>query len=440
MPFNLTHEQLLLINLLLRVAVMAGITSLLLGFRFVTNFLMRMSVTAAARARVAALFSAVFIFGVLIRRLSSQGAMDLSLEGTLLAGFLGGVWVGTGVGAAIGAACYLFGETVALPFYAAAGLVSGLLFTTLGGRGELWNYSLNPFLIVYNFIERLSKRRLDRNFIPFAACIVFEIVRYGLIGRYAARKLLYGFPPNGAFQYTLDLAVAVYTLGIALKMANGAKMEIQLREEERQLIRARITTLRSQINPHFLFNTLNSISALIRTDAEKAREMTRRLASIFRKSLEESGETHPLRDEIEFIDDYLSIERVRFGEDKLRVTKEIDPGTLDVPVPIMILQPLVENAIKHGISKKVEGGELRIIARRTGDGIDIEIENDGPRVEGLRLERLLPNGMGLKNVIERINIYSCGAGRFDILARNEGGARVRLSMPRMSERMEDECT
>jgi two-component system LytT family sensor kinase len=437
---KLTPEQLLLINLLLRVAVMAGITSLVLGFRFVTNFLMRMSLTAAARARVAALFSAIFIFGVLIRRLSSQGAMDLSLEGTLLAGFLGGVWVGTGVGAAIGTACYLFGETVALPFYAAAGLVSGLLFTTLGGRGELWNYSLNPFLIVYNFIERLSKRRLDRNFIPFAAVIVFEIARYGLIDRYAGRKLLYGFNPTGAFQFTLDLAVAVYTLGIALKMANGAKMEIQLREEERQLIRARITTLRSQINPHFLFNTLNSISALIRSDAEKAREMTRRLASIFRKSLEESGETHSLRDEIEFIDDYLSIERVRFGEDKLRVTKEIDPGALDVPVPIMILQPLVENAIKHGISQKVEGGELRIVARRTGAGIDIEIENDGPRVEELRLERLLPNGMGLKNVVERVNIYSCGAGRFDILARKEGGARVLLTMPRISERMEGECT
>jgi hypothetical protein len=202
MQFNLTSDQLLLINLLLRVAVMAGITSLVLGFRFVTNFLMRMSVTAAARARVAALFSAVFIFGVLIRRLSSQGAMDLSLEGTLLAGFLGGVWVGAGVGAAIGAACYLFGETLALPFYAAAGLASGLLFTTLGGRGELWNYSLNPFLIVYNFIERLSKRRLDRNFIPFAAVLVFEIARYGLIHRFAARGLIYGFPPRGTFLYT----------------------------------------------------------------------------------------------------------------------------------------------------------------------------------------------------------------------------------------------
>jgi two-component system LytT family sensor kinase len=439
MPTSLTSDQLLLINLLLRVAVMAGITSLLLSFRSVTGLIMRISVTAAARARVAALFSAVFIVGVLIRRLSNQGAMDLSLEGTLLAGFLGGVWVGTGVGAAIGVVCYLFGETVALPFYAAAGLASGLLFTTLGGRGEVWNYSLNPFLIFYNFIERLARRRLDRNFIPFAAVVVFEVVRYSLIARYAGRRLFYGYHPHGTFLYTIDLAVAVYALGIALKMANGARMEIQLREEERQLTRARITTLRSQINPHFLFNTLNSISALIRTDAEQAREMTRRLASIFRKSLEESGETHPLRDEIEFIEDYLSIERVRFGEDKLRVTKEIDPGVLEVPVPIMILQPLVENAIKHGISKKVEGGELRIVARRANGGVEIEIENDGPPLADVSLSRLMANGVGLKNVAERINIYSCGAGRFSILPRAEGGARVRLSMPRMTDRIEEEC-
>jgi len=440
MPVKLTPEQLLLINLLLRLAVMAGITSLVLGFRFVTQFLTRVRVAAAARARMTALLSAVFILGVVVRKLSNQGAMDLSLEGVLLSGFLGGVWVGTGVGAAIGFVCYLFGETVALPYYAAAGIMSGLLCTTLGRRGELWNFSLNPFFIIYNFIERLSRRRLDRNFIPFAMCMVFVLVRYALIKRYALHGQFYGFLPKSAFLYVLDIAVAVYTLGIALKMVNGARMEIALREEEQQLIRARITTLRSQINPHFLFNTLNSISALIRSDAEGAREMTRRLASIFRKSLEESDETHPLRDEMDFIDDYLSIERVRFGDDKFRVTKEIDPAALDVPVPVMILQPLVENAIKHGISRKVEGGVLRIAARRAGSGVEIELENDGPRLGALRLDELLAKGMGLKNVIERLDIYSCGEGRFDMLPRKEGGALVRLSIPRGSERMEGECT
>ena len=110
MPVKLTPEQLLLINLLLRVIIMAGIASLVLGFRFVSNFILRRSVSVVDRLRMAALLSAIFIACVVVRKFTYQGAMDLSLEGALLAGFLGGVWVGTGVGAAIGAACFLFGE------------------------------------------------------------------------------------------------------------------------------------------------------------------------------------------------------------------------------------------------------------------------------------------------------------------------------------------
>jgi two-component system LytT family sensor kinase len=437
-PVKLAPEQLLLINLLLRVIVMAGITSFVLGFRFVSDFLMRASLSMVGRLRMIVLLSVIFIVGVVVRKLTYQGAMDLSLEGALLAGFLGGVWVGSGVGAAIGAACFLFGEKVALPYYATAGFVSGALVSVLRARGEIWNFSFNPFSIMYNFFEGLFQRRLDRNFIPFAACLVFAAARYGLLRRFQARGLLYGYLPSGSFLVALDLVVLVYTLGIALKMANNARIEILLREEERQLIHARIATLRSQINPHFLFNTLNSISALIRTDAEKAREMTRRLASIFRKSLDESGETHAIRDEIAFIDDYLSIERVRFGDERLIVIKDIDPAALDAQVPVMILQPIVENAIKHGISRRIDGGLVRIGVKRTGKGIEIEIENDGPPVADCGIEDLTSRGLGLRNVIERIAIHSCGGGHLTIEPGRNGGAVVRLALPTKT-RTVDSC-
>ena len=173
----------------------------------------------------------------------------------------------------------------------------------------------------------------------------------------------------------LDLAVLVYTLGIALKMASSARTECIMREEERQLTHARLATLRSQINPHFLFNTLNSIAALIRTDTEKARDMTKKLAAIFRKSLEESSDTHAFADELRFIDDYLAIEKVRFGDENLKIIKNIEPATLDLQVPSMILQPIVENAVKHGISQRAEGGELIVVSRLRRGGIEIVIEN-----------------------------------------------------------------
>jgi two-component system LytT family sensor kinase len=438
MPVTLTPEQLLLINLLLRVIVMAGIASLVLQFRFVSNFVLGRSVSVMDRVRMGVLLAAIFIVCVVVRKFTYQGAMDLSLEGTLLAGFLGGVWVGTGVGAAIGAVCWIFGEVVAFPFYATAGFVSGALVTLLHARGEIWSFSLNPFYIVYDFVARLVRRRLDRNFIPFAICVVFGLARHGLLRRYQGRRLFYGYLPENEFLTVLDLAVLVYTLGIALKMASNARLEILLREEERQLIHARLSTLRSQINPHFLFNTLNSISALIRTDAEKAREMTHRLASIFRKSLDDSGDTHTLREEIAFIDDYLSIERVRFGDERLVVIKDIDPAVHEAQIPIMLLQPLVENAIKHGISKRVDGGVLRIGARTVGKGIEIEIENDGPAFAPCRLEELAARGFGLRNVIERLSICTSGAGRLAIAARSDGGAIVRLFFPADS-RMVDAC-
>jgi two-component system, LytTR family, sensor kinase len=435
---TLTPEQLVLINLLLRVVVMAGIASLVLGFRFVADFVLRRSVTVMDRVRMIVLLSVIFVIGIVARKWTYQGAMDLSLEGSLLAGFLGGVWVGTGVGGAIGAVCFLFGEKVALPYYTMVGFVSGALVTLLHARGEIWNFSLNPLSVLYSFIERLTKGRLDRNFIPFALCLLFAGARYGLLRRYQGSRLLYGYLPESNFLIVLDLAVVVYAVGVALKMAANARIEILLREEERQLIHARLATLRSQINPHFLFNTLNSIYALIRTDAEKAREMTRQLASIFRKSLDDSSETHSLREEIAFLDDYLSIERVRFGPDRLVVIEDIDPETLGAQVPVMLLQPIVENAVKHGISGRVDGGTIRIVARRDGGGTTIEIENDGPQMPESRIEDLTSRGFGLKNVIERLSIQSCGEGSLTIAPRPDGGAIVRLTLP-ANTRTVDSC-
>ncbi len=431
---DFSQDQLALINLLLRIAVMAGIVSLLLGFRSVGEYLARMKVSKGVRVKLFIFFAVIFSVGIVVRKMSSQAAMDLSLEGALIAGFLGGAWVGAGTGFAIGLTCYFFGESVALPLYTFAGFLSGFLYSRLGRGGEIWNYSLNPFSIIYNFAEKLLKRGLDRNFLPFLLVVSLALVRYRLLDIYYRRGMLYGYPTRDWFFITIDMIVLVYTLGIALKMANNARLEVIVREEENQLVHARLTTLKSQINPHFLFNTLNSISALIRTDAEKARKMTRMLSSIFRKSLEDSSDTHTLSEEMLFIDDYLSIEKIRFGEDKLKVVKDIDPATAGFQLPSMLLQPVVENAIKHGISCVTCGGEVRISSRPEKNGMIIEIENDGPEVKSFDLSSLMTEGVGMKNVIERLKIYSRGEGRLTIVPSSGGGAVVRLFIPGFAER------
>src|SRR5579884_3958483 len=127
----------------------------------------------------------------------------------------------------------------------------------------------------------------------------------------------------------------------------------RLEQQERLLLQARLDALTSQINPHFLFNTLNSVSSLIRTNPEQARSVVQRLARIMRRRLRTQDHFVALREELDFVEDYLSIELVRFG-DKLRVIKDLDSATLDMLVPSMLLQPLIENSIKHGISGKIE--------------------------------------------------------------------------------------
>jgi two-component system LytT family sensor kinase len=434
MPLGFTQDQIALINLLLRIAVMAGIVSLVIGFRFTTDILIRKSVPRGEKLKLLVLLAFIFSIGVLIRKLSAQAAMDLSLEGALLAGFIGGTWVGAGTGFVIGMTCFLLGEWISLPLYTFAGFLAGFLYQSLSRRGEVWNYSLNPLLVVYNFFEKLVKGSFDLNVIPLVLGVAFALARYYLVGRYGESGLIYGYPERDWVFITVDIIVMVYTMGIALKLAGNARSEVIYREEEKQLVHARLTTLRSQINPHFLFNTLNSITSLIRTDAERAREMTRRLSSIFRKSLEESGDIHSLASEIEFIDDYLSIEEVRFGSNNLRIEKDLDPATLSSHLPSLLLQPLVENSIKHGISGRTDGGTIRIKSAAVKGGMEITIENDGPETGELELGSLLGKGVGLRNVMERLDIYSCGEGEMSIDARDGGGAVIRLFIPGNIER------
>src|ERR1019366_3656205 len=135
--------------------------------------------------------------------------------------------------------------------------------------------------------------------------------------------------------------------------------------------------LQRQINPHFLFNTLNSITALVRSQPELAREMTVKLANILRALLKDHDTYVPLREELSFTDDYIDIEAVRFGTEKLRVEKDIDPRTLDVLVPSILLQPLIENSIKHGLEPRVHGGTVTLRSRLQGDRVMIEVADDG---------------------------------------------------------------
>src|SRR5205807_6704029 len=193
---------------------------------------------------------------------------------------------------------------------------------------------------------------------------------------------------------------AIFTVVVPLKIWDSTRNEKKLEEQERLLAEARLGALTSQINPHFLFNTLNSVSSLIRTDPNQARVMVVRLSKVLRRLLRKHENFNSLRDELSFIDDYLAIEVVRFG-DKLRFEKEIAEDTLDMLVPSMLLQPLVENSIKHGLGSKVEGGTIRIRTHRAGASLHLLVEDDGVGIPEAKLATMLGHGIGVSNVHER---------------------------------------
>ncbi|MCL6634605.1 MAG: histidine kinase [Peptococcaceae bacterium] len=205
-----------------------------------------------------------------------------------------------------------------------------------------------------------------------------------------------------------DLQPPVVKLAVAVAQLLGLQMELAELDRQAQLVtKAELDALHAQINPHFLFNTLNAIITYSRTHPETARRLLIRLASFFRQALKRHGHFNTLREEIEYVNTYLILEKARFRE-KLRIQRDIDPALLNYQVPVLTLQPLIENAVKHGIQPKVGPGTVHITARLLNDEILFIIRDDGVGIgREIMPKVLLPgfgsgNGVGLSNVHERL--------------------------------------
>ena len=241
------------------------------------------------------------------------------------------------------------------------------------------------------------------------------------------------FYPSSPHLWTKTLIVLTTLIGVSLpvRIWNTTRMERKLADQEKALMQARMDALISQINPHFLFNTLNTISSLIRFDPDTARTVLLKLSNILRRRLKAQVHFSPLRQELEFIDDYLDIEVVRFGRDKLKVRKEIDPETLDMVVPSMILQPLVENALRHGIAPKIEGGTITLRAKSDNDRLIVEVIDDGVGISEQRPSELQGSGIGISNVRERLKVVYAQDFLMKIDSQPGKGTAIRIEIPEL---------
>ena len=404
-----------------------GIMAALAGVLITSSFFKRLIFLDTRDTRqnwqFALVFGLLLAAGTAVRVLVGYEGMDLSLSGTFLVGLLGGMVPGSAVGFFVSLPGMLRGEWGALPFTVLCGLAGGLIRARTADREEFWNFS--PFFI--NNIARSWRvfsveRRVDSRAAIMLTLVALEVVRTLVGNRYGA--VLFIFHPDHFWVTLCVWLTTIVCVGIPLKIWNNTRVEALLEEQRSAAMQARFDALRSQINPHFLFNVLNAATSLIWSEPEKARWILVKLSSILRRLLRGGEDFVPLSREIEFIEDYLSLEVARFGAEKLRIEKELDPRALDVSVPSMLLQPLVENAVRHGISPKVGGGVVRIEARREGGVLRVTIRDNG-----LGFKETGREGIGLRNVRERLRVAYGGRASIEISSEPGEGTSVMIMVP-----------
>jgi two-component system LytT family sensor kinase len=420
-----------LVSLLVKLGAMASIASVLARSSHFKAMLMRETRTLSQRLVLSLWLSSVFAASVATRVVApNYHAADLGLEGSLLAGILGGYVTGLLSGVLISLPAVFWGQHLTMPLLAGIGVLGGVLRDCAPDPEDIWRFS--PFfdLNIYRFFkESRNHRRTAFHLEFFAAILVAEGLRQAL-----GSKFVFYLEPAGPHPHPLTIvafyATTLFAVTIPLKIWNNTRNEKKLEEQERLLSEARLAALTSQINPHFLFNTLNSVASLIRTDPSQARLMVVKLSQVLRRLLRKHENFSTLRDELSFIEDYLSIEMARFG-DKLRFEKDVADDTLDMLVPSMLVQPLVENSIKHGLSSKVEGGTIRIRAHRSESKLHLLVEDDGVGIPEAKLATLLDQGIGVSNVNERLKVLFGNEYRMWIDSQPGRGTCIQIEVPEL---------
>ena len=423
-------DRLILITLLVKLGVMASVASVLARASSFRRLFFAENRRPRQTLALLAFFLVPLTLGVWIRTtVPNFQAADISFETIILLGLLlGPVWAVVG-GIVLAVPALHHGEYLALPFNGALGFLAGLLGQVVEPE-EIWSFTPFIDLSLYRWVRRiLRKPRIDRQFLMLFLIVAAEGCRDWLAHEFPHR--LFALLASEPWLQILVLFSAPIVVGIAIKVWNALRLEIKFEEQKRLLLEARLDALQRQINPHFLFNTLNSIASLVRVKPELAREMTVKLANILRALLKDHDTYVPLSEELHFTDDYLDIEVVRFGADKLRVEKEIDPRTLEVLVPSILLQPLIENSIKHGLEPRINGGTVTLRSRLEGDRVRIEVADDGVGI-GNRPQSALHrtgNGIGIKNVQERLEVLYGNQARFSVVSNPGRGTLVSIEIP-----------
>jgi two-component system LytT family sensor kinase len=422
-----SSPEVVLLTLLVKVAASATLATMLARFHWFRRILLTEQRELRERLIFAAGWGVPLVAGVGSRLLLGYQAADMSLSGSFLAGLIAGPVAGALVGAGVGLPSAFAGEWAALPFAVGCGFAGGGLREACP-KEEIWRFS--PFLSKFHLsLWRIVRNlQIDWQVILLAAPVLLELLRQSIGRRFPLR--IYFLTGDAWWLYLLVVLATVLCVAIPIKIWNTARIEHRLAEQEKLLMAARVEALANQINPHFLFNTLTSISSLIRSQPETARLLIVKLSGLLRRLLRSQEHFVTLREELAAVDEYLDIERVRFGP-SLVVTKAIDESSLEVIVPSMILQPIVENSIKHGLARKVGEGRITIQSSRRAGHAVIEIVDNGVGLGSDRAGSATDHGIGLRNVNERLRVIYGANYALHLQSAPGQGTLARIEIPEL---------
>jgi two-component system LytT family sensor kinase len=421
----------LLFILILKVCWAAALAALLVRFRLFRKLLFTEVRDSDQKVQLLLFLTPPLALGVLLR-LVNYRFFDLTLEGSFLMGLIGGRIVGLLGGSLISLPAFGNHEWLSSPLAALVGLFAGMVRDILPEKEDIWHFGPFLFLSVPRWIWNLLRyRKGNWAMLPLFACAAFAMGQIELAQALPVNWLFAIHPANAGYTLLVVLS-SVMCVAMAIKIWNNTRTEMNLEQNQQLLLKARMDALTSQINPHFLFNTLNTVSSLIRFDPDMARGVVFKLSNILRRLLRKHETFVPLREELEFIDDYLAIEVIRFGPDKLQIFKEIDDETLDAFVPSMLLQPMIENSIKHGLAPRLEGGEIHIRTRHNDGRLLIEIEDNGLGISPERLAEVYGGGIGISNAHERLRLLYGDQFKMDIRSQEGQGTQIHIEIPELA--------
>src|SRR5713226_5548219 len=399
----LTSKELLL-TLFLKMGLAASLAALLARSATFRKVLYTEQRDAEEKVRLMLFFTPPLAVGVMLRLLGYPFA-DLSLEGAFVLGLLGGRVPGVLGGAIFSLPAFFNHEWLSTPVASlAGGLLGGMIRQALPNTEEVWSLGPFTFMGIPRWLFRWARgRERERHWemLTLAGCVTLELCRITL--GTAFPRWLFSFASDKPWAALPMVFATVMAVAIPIKIWNSIRVEANLEEHQQLLLRARMDALTSQINPHFLFNTLNTVSALIRMDPDTARRVVLKLSNILRRLLRQQENFVPLREE----------------------------STLDAYVPAMILQPIVENSIKHGLGPKLAGGEIRIRTALDDGRLIIEIVDNGMGMPESRLPHNNEEGIGMANVRARLKLLYGDDFRFEVSSQLGEGTCVRIEVPEL---------